>query len=182
MSGGHSFSAAELSRGVKCDDGSFVVELVTPKTTLVPQVMFHAERAVEYLKMVGIAPSISESVVFSPEVNDRVAVMAIDKECLAHLMLTYGDKVVYLSPLNLGHEPKDGVLLELVGNVLYVRIFNGEMLLGEAIEVENDADMLYAVESINQVYHIYNMRVRAKGNVDRLKSCFKNLFTDFECE
>jgi hypothetical protein len=132
--------------------------------------------------MVGIAPSISESVVFSPEVNDRVAVMAIDKECLAHLMLTYGDQVVYLSPLNLGHEPKDGVLLELVGNVLYVRIFNGEMLLGEAIEVENDADMLYAVESINQVYHIYNMRVRAKGDVDRLKSCFKNLFTDFECE
>ncbi len=182
MSGGHSFSPAELSRAVKCDDGSFVVELVTPKTTLVPKALFHAERAAEYLNMVGLAPSISETVVFSPEVDDRVAVMAVDKECFAHLALTYGDAVVYLSPLNLGHEPKDGALLELAGDVLYVRIFNGGMLFGEAIAIQSDADLLFAVESINQVYHIYNMRVRAKGDVNRLKQCFKNLFTDLECE
>ena len=73
----------------------------------------------------------------------------------------------------------DGVL---AGDVLYVRIFNGGMLFGEAIAVQNDADLLFAVESINQVYHIYNMRVRVKGDINRLKSCFKNLFTDLECE
>ena len=108
--------------------------------------------------------------------------MAINKECFAHLALTYGDNVVFVSPLNLGHEPKDGALVELAGDVLYVRIFNGGMLFGEAIAVQNDADLLFAVESINQVYHIYNMRVRVKGDINRLKSCFKNLFTDLECE
>ena len=182
MSGGHSFSAAELSRAVKCDDGSFVVELITPKTTLVPQAMFKAEMVAEYLKMVGLAPATTEEVVFSPAVDERVAVMAINKECFAHLALTYGDNVLFVSPLNLGHEPKDGALIELVGDVLYVRIFNGGMLFGEAIAVQNDADLLFAVESINQVYHIYNMRVRVKGDINRLKSCFKNLFTDLECE
>lgn len=182
MSGGHSFSAAEISRGIKSDDGSYVVELITPKTTLVPAAAFSVESAASYLEMVGLAPSISEVVVFSPAIDDRVAVMALNKECFAHLSLTYGDAVVFVSPLILGREPKDGVLLELLGDVLYLRIFNGGLLFGEAVEVSNDADLLFAVESINQVYHIYNMRVRAKGDVARLKSCFQNLFTDLQCE
>ena len=182
MSGGHSFSAAEISRGVKSDDGSFVVELVTPKTTLVPQEAFSEEVAAEYLAMMGLAPSLLEVVVFSPVVDGRVAVMAINRECFAHLSLTYGDAVTFVSPLILGSAPEEGVLLELLGDVLYVRIYKGGLLFAEALEVRNDEDLLYAVTRINEVYHIYNMRVRAKGDVDRLKKPFKNLFTDLVCE
>ena len=182
MSGGHSFSAAELDQIVKSESGSVVVEVVTHKTTLVPATVFQTEAAVQYLKMVGLAPALDEVVVYSPEVDGVVAVMALNKECFAHLSLLLGDAVAFVSPLLLGHRPKDGALVDLLGDVLYVRIFNGGMLFGEAVEVSSDADMLFAVESIDKVYHIYNMRVRARGDVERLKRCFKNLFTDLECE
>jgi hypothetical protein len=182
LSGGHSFSASAIDQAAKSVIGDAVVEIVTPKTTLVPAAVFRAEVAVDCLAMVGLAPSIDEVVVFSPEVDDRVAVMAINKACFAHLSLVFGDAVTFVSPLIMGRVPKDGVLIELVDSVLYVRIFNGGMLFGEAIEAKNDADLLFAIESINKVYHIYNMRVRAKGDVARLKLCFKNLFTNLECE
>ena len=181
MSGGHSFSAAEIDEVAKNLVGGAVVEIVTHKTTLVPQTMFRAESAVKYLRMVGLAPAVNEVVVYSPAVDDRVAVMALNKECFAQLSLAFGDAVTFVSPLLLGHAPKDGVLIEIVGDVLYVRIYNGGMLFGEALEVKNDADLLFAVESIDRVYHIYNTRVRAKGDTERLKRCFKNLFTDLEC-
>jgi hypothetical protein len=182
LSGGHSFSASAIDQAAKSLGSDAVVELITPKTTLVPATVFRAELAAEYLDMLGLAPSIDEAVVFSPEVDDRVAVMAINKACFAHLSLVFGDAVTFVSPLIMGRVPKDGVIIELIDGVLYVRIFNGGMLFGEAIEAKNDADLLFAVESINQVYHIYNMRVRAKGDVARLKLCFKNLFTNLECE
>jgi hypothetical protein len=69
-----------------------------------------------------------------------------------------------------------------VEDVLYVRIFNGGMLFGEAMRVENDADILFFFEQINKVYNIYNMHVRARGDKERLAKLTKHLFTNIECE
>lgn len=182
MSGGHSFSVAAVEELSKSGATEYVVEVATPKTTLVPITMFRAESAMEYLSMVGLKPNHDEVVVFSPELDDRVAVMAMSKECYAHLSLVLGGGLKFVSPLQMGRVPKEGAIVELAGDTLYVRIFNGGMIFGEALEAKNDADILFALESIELVYHIYNMRVRAKGDVERLKACCKNLFSDLECE
>lgn len=182
MSGGHSFSVAAVEELSKSGANEYVVEVATHKTTLVPITMFREESAQEYLSMVGLRPSHDEVVVFSPELDDRVAVMAVSKECYAHLSLVLGGAIAFVSPLQMGRVPKEGAIMELAGDTLFVRIFNGGMIFGEAIEVRNDADMLFALESIDQVYHIYNMRVRAKGDIERLKRCSKDLFSNLECE
>ena len=181
MSGGHSFSSAEISELAK-EHNSIVAEIITPKITLVPEVMFDASRLAEYLAFVGLAPAHDEVAVCSPGVDDKVAVMAMSKECYSHLALTFGANVSFSSPLIKGHAPKQGALLELVGDVLYLRIFNGDMLFGEAIHVVNDADLLIMLESVNRVYNIYNMHVRAQGDIARLTKCCKHLFNDLECE
>ena len=181
MSGGHSFSPAAIEDKAK-EGSALVVELVTPKLTLVPEVMFDASRLVEYLAFVGLAPTDDEVAVCSPAVDDKVAVMAMSKSCYAHLMLTFGDNVTFSSPIIQGHAPKQGALVDLVGDVLYLRIFNGGMLFGEAVAVANDADILFALESVNKIYSIYNMHVRARGDVNRLTKLCKHLFSNLECE
>ena len=181
MSGGHSFSPAEIEAMAK-EGGVLTAELITPKITLVPEVMFDKERVVEYLAFVGLAPAHDEVTVYSPAVDDKVAVMAVAKSCYAKLVTEFGNNIEFSSPLIQGHAPKQGALIDLVDDVLYVRIFNGGMLFGEAMKVENDADILFYFEQINKVYTIYNMHVRARGDKERLAKLTKNLFMDIECE
>ena len=181
MSGGHSFSPAEIEAMAK-EGGVLTAELITPKITLVPEVMFDKERVVEYLAFVGLAPAHDEVTVYSPAVDDKVAVMAVAKSCYAKLVTEFGNNIEFSSPLIQGHAPKQGALIDLVDDVLYVRIFNGGMLFGEAMKVENDADILFYFEQINKVYTIYNMHVRARGDKERLVKLTKNLFMDIECE
>lgn len=181
MSGGHSFSPAEIEAMAK-EGSAITAELITAKITLVPEVMFDKERVVEYLAFVGLAPAHDEVAVYSPAVDDKVAVMAVAKSCYAKLVTEFGNNIEFSSPLIHGHAPKQGALVDLVDDVLYVRIFNGGMLFGEAVRVENDADILFYLEQINKVYTIYNMHVRARGDKERLAKLTKNLFTDIECE
>ena len=181
MGGGHSFSPADVEAVAK--EGSVLTaELITEKTTLVPEVMFDKERIVEYLAFVGIAPAYDEVAVYSPAVDGKVAVMAIAKACYEKLVAEFGANVEFSSPLIQGHAPKQGTLIDLVGEVLYVRIFNGGMLFGEAVAVANDADILFVLESVNKIYSIYNMHVRARGDVNRLTKLCKHLFSNLECE
>jgi len=179
MSGGHSFSPSSIENIVE-QDVQLDVEVVTAKTTLVPSAMFDKSRATDYLAFVGLAPNADEVTVFSVEVDDKIAVMALNKECYSHLVQMFGNNLSFTSPIVNDHAPKMGALVELVDSVLYVRIFNGGMLFGEAIHVENDADIVYAFETIDRVYHIYNMHVRARGDVNRIMKCCKNCFTDIE--
>ena len=181
MSGGHSFSPTEIE-GMAKEGSALMAELITAKITLVPEVMFDPERIVEYLAFVGIAPAHDEVAVYSPAVDDKVAVMAMAKSCYEKLVAEFGKNITFSSPLIQGHAPKQGALLDLVEDVLYVRIFNGGMLFGEAVRVENDADILFMFEQINKVYNIYNMHVRARGDKERLAKLTKHLFTNIECE
>lgn len=181
MGGGHSFSPSDIEAMAK--EGSVLTaELITEKITLVPEVMFDPERTTEYLAFVGLAPAYDEVAVYSPVVDDKVAVMAMSKACYEKLTAEFGSNILFSSPLIEGHAPKEGALLDLVGDVLYVRIFNGGMLFGEAMRVENDADILFMLAQINKVYNIYNMHVRARGDVSRVAKLTKNLFKDIECE
>lgn len=181
MSGGHSFSPTEIE-GMAKEGSALTAELITAKITLVPEVMFDPERIVEYLAFVGIAPAHDEVAVYSPAVDDKVAVMAMAKSCYEKLVAEFGKNITFSSPLIQGHAPKQGALLDLVEDVLYVRIFNGGMLFGEAVRVENDADILFMFEQINKVYNIYSMHVRARGDKERLAKLTKHLFTNIECE
>lgn len=181
MSGGHSFSPTEIE-GMAKEGSALTAELITAKITLVPEVMFDPERIVEYLAFVGIAPTHDEVAVYSPAVDDKVAVMAMAKSCYEKLVAEFGENITFSSPLIQGHAPKQGALVDLVEDVLYVRIFNGGMLFGEAVRVENDADILFMFEQINKVYNIYNMHVRARGDKERLAKLTKHLFTNIECE
>ena len=175
MSGGHAFSNNDIEtiKNAGCD---VVVEVVTPKTVLRPEEGFVLEEAQRDLEATGHVVAEDEVVVCSASLNGRVAIMAVSKRC-ARAIASLGVNLCYSSPLLLGDDMAEGSHIALYGDVLYVCVYKGGLRFAETIHVENDADLLYYLESINRVYRIYNMYARAIGDRERLnrvcRKCFK---------
>lgn len=179
MSGGHSFSLDQVGACANCEALSVVV--LTSKTTLVPAELFDAERAAYYLAEVGLAPRYGECAVCSEPCNDMVAVMAISKECHAALQ-GVTPALTFITPLLGGNVVEQGSMLHLEDNLLYVRVYGNGLRFAEVVECKSDADILYYLTKIDEVYSIYNMSARATGDTTRMQRVTKRLFKELICE
>lgn len=181
-SGGHSFSASELGAEVRSASQPVEVVLLTAKTTLVPAEFFDEEHAADYLAEVGLAPSADECAVYSNTVNGVVAVMAINKACYDTLKVSIPAGVVFTSPLMGDSTLQKGSVIHLEERVMCVNVYDGGLRFAEAFECENDADVLYYLATVNEVYGIYNMYARAMGDVKHLQKLLKSIFKNLVCE
>ena len=75
-----------------------------------------------------------------------------------------------------------GCALHLEGDVLYVLVYDDGLRLAEAVECTNDADVLYYLATIGEVYDIYNMYARVTGNTKCMMPHVKRLFKEYICE
>ena len=172
MSGGHSFSNADIE-AIKRAGADAVVEIVTHKTVLRPEQGFDMANAKDDLMATGYVVADDEVVVCSKAQNGRVAVMAVGAECVEAIEALDVD-VAYTSPLLAGDDITEGSYISLYDGVLYVCVYKTGLCFAEAMVVESDADILFYLMSIHQVYGIYNMYARAMGDVERLnKVCGK---------
>lgn len=174
MSGGHTFSTKDLETIRQAGAGA-VVEFVTHKTVLRPEQGFDMANAVDDLTATGYAVAENEVVVSGRAQSGRVAVMAVSAACVEAIE-ALGVEVAYTSPLLAGEDLAEGSHIALYGDVLYVRVYKGGLRFAEAIAVENDADLLYYLVSIDKVYGIYNMYARAEGDVERLNRVCRKYF------
>lgn len=78
---GHSFSVPALSE-LPAGEAPVTVELLLPRTMLVPGELFDAERGAEMLAANGMPPTAEECVVSSDPEAEFVAVTAINREAL----------------------------------------------------------------------------------------------------
>jgi hypothetical protein len=182
MSGGHSFSVSELGAEVCTASHQVEVVVLTPKTTLVPAELFDKAHAADYLIEMGLSPAADECAVYSAAVNGAIAVMAINKQCCKELNETIAAGVTFTSPLLVGSNIEKGSAIHLEGEVLYVSLYDGGLRFAEAFECKTDADVLYYVAKVEEVYGIYNMYARAKGDVKRLQKLLKPIFKNLVCE
>lgn len=181
-SGGHSFSASELGAEVRSASQPVEVVVLTAKTTLVPAEFFDGEHAADYLAEVGLAPSADECAVYSKAVNGVVAVMAINKACYDTLKVSIPAGVAFTSPLLGDSTLQKGSVIHLEERVMFVNVYDGGLRFAEAFECENDADVLYYLATVNEVYGIYNMYARAMGDVKHLQKLLKPIFKNLVCE
>ena len=79
---GHSFSVPALSE-LPAGEAPVTVELLLPRTMLVPGELFDAERGAEMLAANGMPPTAEESVVASDPEAEFVAVTAINRGAAA---------------------------------------------------------------------------------------------------
>ena len=181
-SGGHSFSASELSAEMRSASQPLEVVVLTAKTTLVPAEFLDREHVADYLAEVGLSPAADECAVCSNAEGGVVAVMAISKQCYEELNDAISAGVTFTSPLIANSDIEKGSVIHLEDGVLYVNIYDGDMRFAEAFECANDADVLYDLATVNEVYGIYNMYARARGDVKHLQKLLKPIFKNLVCE
>lgn len=177
-SGGHSFSEAVLNEAIASGVG-VEVEIITPRTTLMPAEVELSPA--EVLRMAGLAPLATECAVACEAHDGRVAVLAIDSA--AYSIIAASANMACTSPLSAVDTSREGVALNLCGSVLYLHIVDGGVLrVAEALEVDSDADIVYYLERLNEVYLIYNKMAYIKGDTQRVSSVVKRFFKSVLCE
>lgn len=176
-SGGHSFSTEEL-KSLTSRGESLEVVVVTPKCVLVPASEYLSIHKADYLCSAGLAPEITECIIDTPAVKDIIAVLAIDKAFAERLFNLKAD-ITFSTPLLSDLAIERGTLIELIDDVLYLRIYNNGLLFAEAMEIKNDTDIIHILQRLHDIYDIYNTYARALGDVERItrvcKGCFKHI-------
>ena len=163
---GHSFSAPALS-GEFPGDGPVEVELLTPRTMLVPEELFDEEHAVCSLPVQGI-----------------VAVMAAHREALRQAEEKLGDRILYTTPLL--REVQAGtptVWAYRTAGLLYIKVYDGSLRFAGVIPAPDTADVCYFTERLEKEFALKSCELRISG--DDAKECgklLKGYFKRIVCE
>lgn len=170
-SDGHSFPA-ELQGGI--DKGALIVELLSPKTTLVPATLFCSDEASDYLRLAGLSCRESEVAVRSGEYADMVAVMAIDRS-VKELLPADAE---FTSPLLTGEIPTTPtVQIARYEELLYIKVWDGSLRLAEVITIRSREDLLYYIERLDKWMSLKNYTLCVEGEEPKqLRKLLKNYF------
>ncbi|MDE6865670.1 MAG: DUF3822 family protein [Alistipes sp.] len=181
---GHSFSIvgsrAALSEAVVS------VEILTPRTLLVPEELFDPSHAATLLAADGKAPHTGEEIVHSAPVEGIVALMTVPTKALRRLRerLDTDAELAFTTPLLApAHPDKPTVLLHQAAGYLYIRIYNGGLRLAEALPMPTDAAIRYVLERLETEFPLKQYAAQLFGKENRrLEKLVGKRFKSVRCE
>lgn len=138
---GHSFSIPEGYDLKKIEQ----IEWLTPYTVLVPKELFAFEQALDYLAAAGQPPVEGFSAVWSSTEEPIIAVMAVPNKALWQ----FEQELQHTSPLL--HIPtvlQPTVWIADYGHLIYIKVYNPQLQLAEAISIADQADRKYLIERL----------------------------------
>lgn len=185
---GHSFSVSGLG-GEFPGDEAVAVEILTPQTLLVPTELFTSDTAAELLAAAGMACTQEQQIVWSapttvaPE-TEAVAVMAVAREPLQRVRERLGERAAFTTPLLEGPATETAtVRLLRKGGVLYIKVFGRTLRMAEAIPARTDAEILYFIDRLGQVFPLEEMRLHLSGTAAKaLRKLIGKRFGKVVCE
>ena len=159
---GHSFSVPALSE-LPAGEAPVTVELLLPRTMLVPGELFDAERGAEML----------------------AAVTAINREALRQVEEKLGDRARFTTPLL--HTPANTaktVWMSRRAGLLYIKVYDGgELQLAEAIPAATDTDAAYFFERLDGCFPLKEYELRIAGdNPKAARKLLGKRFRQTTCE
>ena len=172
---GHSFSAPALS-GEFPGDGPVEVELLTPRTTLVPEE--------ELLAAAGMAALPGECPVWSAPQQNAVAVMAAAENALAAVHERLGGRARYTTPLLCVPQTSvPTVWMYYAAGLLYIKVYDGKLRFAEVVPAPDEADLLYMLERLGSEFRLrdYTLRI-GSGDGRALKRKLGGYFRQIVCE
>lgn len=180
---GHSFSPSPLPE--RPGDGDVLVELILPRTMLVPESLFDPETAGELLAANGTPAAAGERIVCSEVREGAAAVMPVAEEVLRLIEEKYPGNRRYTSPLL--HRPAETgkcVWMARMGKVLYTKVYReGRLLFAESIAAETDEELLYFAERLNGAFPLAEFELRAAGEEPgKLRKRIGKIFAKATCE
>ena len=180
---GHSFSAPALS-GEFPGAGPVEVELLTPRTTLVPEEFFDEACAGELLAAAGMAALPGERAVWSAPQQNAVAVMAAAEDALAAVHERLGDRARYTTPLLCVPQASvPTVWMYYAAGLLYIKVYDGKLRFAEVVPAPDEADLLYMLERLGSEFRLrdYTLRI-GSGDGRALKRKLGGYFRQIVCE
>lgn len=178
---GHSFSMPTLPDP---QAGILDVEVLTPRTQLVPAEYFSAEEAPKLLAAAGLAPREDESVVWSDPQAEVVAVMTLPKPARERIEAD-SRQVRYTTPLLAASAPTaKEVRLHRTESLLYIKVFDGmsRLVLAEVIPASGEPDIRYFLERLATVFPLREYAMQVSG-LDSKRICkqFGQFFRKATC-
>lgn len=180
---GHSFSAPALS-GEFPGDGPVEVELLTLRTTLVPEEFFDEACAGELLAAAGMAALPGERAVWSAPQQNAVAVMAAAEDALAAVHERLGGRARYTTPLLCVPQASvPTVWMYYAAGLLYIKVYDGKLRFAEVVPAPDEADLLYMLERLGSEFRLrdYTLRI-GSGDGWALKRKLGGYFRQIVCE
>ena len=180
---GHSFSAPALS-GEFPGGGPVEVELLTPRTMLVPEELFDKEHAGEVLAAAGMAALPGECPVWSAPQQNAVAVMAAAENALAAVHERLGGRARYTTPLLCVPQTSvPTVWMYYAAGLLYIKVYDGKLRFAEVVPAPDEADLLYMLERLGSEFRLrdYTLRI-GSGDGRALKRKLGGYFRQIVCE
>lgn len=181
---GHSFSVPALSE-LPAGEAPVTVELLLPRTMLVPGELFDAERGAEMLAANGMPPTAEESVVASDPEAEFVAVTAINREALRQVEEKLGDRARFTTPLlHTSANTAKTMWMSRRAGLLYIKVYDGgELQLAEAIPAATDTDAAYFFERLDGCFPLKEYELRIAGdNPKAARKLLGKRFRQTTCE
>ncbi|MCI7140359.1 hypothetical protein [Alistipes sp.] len=180
---GHSFSLSPLPE-LSDPETELEVEVLTPRTQLVPTDLFAADRAAELLSAAGFALRTDERAVWSSPVNEAVALMVVP-DSLVKRLEGHTAHLRYSSPLlampGLGEK---SVWCCCKGSLIYIKVYGAtnRLLLAEVIPAQEDSEICYFFERMTAVFPLEEYRLHLTGMVPKkLRKRIGGLFKKTTC-
>lgn len=158
------------------------IEILTPRTILVPAELFAPEQAAGLLAAAGLPPRKGEAVVWSAPRQNAVAVMAVADDAVRRVEAyakeaVRGTEASGAHPLEISYttpllEPvaTDGtptVWCDRQGMLLYIKVYDDGLRLAEAFVTPGDDDLLYVLERLEKVFRFRDCTLRLAGERQR---------------
>lgn len=160
------------------------VELLTPRTTLVPEEFFDEACAGELLAAAGMAALPGECPVWSAPQQNAVAVMAAAENALAAVHERLGGRARYTTPLLCVPQTSvPTVWMYYAAGLLYIKVYDGKLRFAEVVPAPDEADLLYMLERLGSEFRLrdYTLRI-GSGDGRALKRKLGGYFRQIVCE
>ncbi len=182
---GHSFSVSGVTAETVTPEGApLEVEVLTPRTLLVPAALYREETAGAMLAAAGMPAAADDAIVRSEERDGVVAVMAAGREAIEAVRASVPAGVRFTTPLL---EPLDGDVPAVRGRVTagiaYIKIWNDGLRMAEAVPAATEEDLLCLFERLGEAFVLREYRLCLAGDESfRLRRLLKNRFKEIVCE
>ena len=185
MLDGHSFSITGLESAKPTPATCETVEVIAPRSMLVPRALYAKDAAAELMAANGMAPRVDETIVTNTTANQQlVALMAIPWEALDLLSDKLGNDIRFTTPLLTplcATEPT--MWIEHTAALLYIKVYDAKMQLAEVVPAETATDVEYFFETLNQLFPTKGYTLYIHGsNAKDLKRLLSKRFKKTICE
>ena len=185
MLDGHSFSVTGLKQAKPTPAKYCAVEVISPRTMLLPRALYQKEKAAALLSANGMPARADETIVANTTANQQlVALMAIPWEALDLLSDKLGNEIRFTTPLLTplcATEPT--MWIEHTASLLYIKVYDAKLQLAEVVPAASEADLELFFDQLDGEFPTKGYTLFCHGsNAKSLKKMLSKRFKKTICE